>query len=315
MNVRKKSAIVLLVVDPLAQVISLLRPHAVFTKGISGAGRWGVRYADFGHPSFAVVVDGSCRLAVDGQPELVLQAGDFVLLPRTPGFTMSGFEPVVPDIVDPHVAATTTGEVRHGRQDGPPSVRILGGYFVFDGADSGLLASLLPGQVHVRGVARLSNWVRLLIEEAAAARSGRALVLIRLVEILLVESLRLTQTADAPAGLLRGLGDARLAGAIRQMHASPARSWTMAELAKEAALSRSAFFGRFTRHVGMPPMEYLLAWRMALAKDLLSRRDIDLAEVAERVGYGSASTFSTAFSRHVGQPPGRYSRSAGRPAA
>jgi AraC-like DNA-binding protein len=303
------------VVDPLAQVISLLRPHAVFTKGISGAGRWGVRYADFGHPSFAVVVDGSCRLAVDGQPELVLQAGDFVLLPRTPGFTMSGFEPVVPDIVDPHVAATTTGEVRHGRQDGPPSVRILGGYFVFDGADSGLLASLLPGQVHVRGVARLSNWVRLLIEEAAAARSGRALVLIRLVEILLVESLRLTQTADAPAGLLRGLGDARLAGAIRQMHASPARSWTMAELAKEAALSRSAFFGRFTRHVGMPPMEYLLAWRMALAKDLLRRRDIDLAEVAERVGYGSASTFSTAFSRHVGQPPGRYSRSVGRPAA
>ena len=302
-------------VDPLAQVISLLRPHAVFTKGISGAGRWGVRYADFGHPSFAVVVDGSCRLAVDGQPELVLQAGDFVLLPRTPGFTMSGFEPVVPDIVDPHVAATTTGEVRHGRQDGPPSVRILGGYFVFDGADSGLLASLLPGQVHVRGVARLSNWVRLLIEEAAAARSGRALVLIRLVEILLVESLRLTQTADAPAGLLRGLGDARLAGAIRQMHASPARSWTMAELAKEAALSRSAFFGRFTRHVGMPPMEYLLAWRMALAKDLLRRWDIDLAEVAERVGYGSASTFSTAFSRHVGQPPGRYSRSVGRPAA
>jgi AraC-like DNA-binding protein len=92
------------------------------------------------------------------------------------------------------------------------------------------------------------------------------------------------------------------------MHANPARSWTMAQLAKEAALSRSAFFDRFTRSVGMPPMEYLLAWRMALAKDMLRRTEIDIAEVAERVGYCSASTFSTAFSRHVGQPPGRYAR-------
>ena len=92
------------------------------------------------------------------------------------------------------------------------------------------------------------------------------------------------------------------------MHADPARPWTMAELAKEAALSRSAFFDRFTRNVGVPPMEYLLAWRMALAKDLLRRQEADIAEVAERVGYGSASTFSTAFSRYVGQPPGRYSK-------
>ncbi len=297
-------------IDPLSEVISLLRPHAVFTKGISGAGRWGVRYSDFGHPSFAVVIEGSCRLAVDGQKELILQSGDFVLLPTTPGFTMSGFEPVVPEPIDPHAAAMATKEVRHGRQDGPPSVRILGGYFVFEGEDSGLLVSLLPGQVHVRGVERLSTLVRLLVEEAALERPGRELILSRLVEILLVESLRLTQAPDAPAGLLRGLGDVRLAEALRRMHADPAYPWTMAQLAKEAALSRSAFFDRFTRNVGMPPMEYLLAWRMALAKDLLRQREIDLAEVAERVGYGSASTFSTAFSRCVGQPPGRYSRAA-----
>ena len=82
----------------------------------------------------------------------------------------------------------------------------------------------------------------------------------------------------------------------------------MAQLAKTAALSRSTFFERFTRTVGLPPMEYLLAWRMAVARDLLRRHDLGIAEVAERVGYGSASTFSTAFSRHVGQPPGRYAR-------
>ncbi|WP_349017683.1 AraC family transcriptional regulator [Rhizobium sp. 32-5/1] len=279
------------------------------TKGISGAGRWGVRYGAFGHPSFAIVVEGTCRLAVDSQKELILNAGDFVLLPTTPGFTMSGFEPVTPEFVDPHVAAISTGEVRHGRQDGPPSVRILGGYFIFGGADSALLVSLLPGQVHVRDAARLSVLVKLLLEEAAQERPGRALVLTRFVEILLVEALRFTQTTDAPVGLLRGLADTRLAQAFRQIHADPARSWTMVQLAKEAGLSRSAFFDRFMRKVGVPPMEYLLVWRMALAKDLLCRQKIDIAEVAERVGYGSASTFSTAFSRHVGQPPGRYARS------
>ena len=84
----------------------------------------------------------------------------------------------------------------------------------------------------------------------------------------------------------------------------------MAQLAKKAALSRSAFFERFTRAVGLPPMEYLLAWRMTVAKDLLRRQDLGLGEVAERVGYSSASTFSTAFSRYVGQPPSRYARAA-----
>lgn len=297
-------------IDPLSDIIALLRPRTVFTKGISGAGRWSVRYGTFGHPSFCVVIEGACRLAVDGQAALTLEAGDFVLLPTTPGFVLSGFEPVIPVLLDPHAAAQASGEVRHGREDGPPGVRILGGYFVFDSEDSDLLVSLLPQQVHVRGVERLSVLVKLLIEEAAERRSGRDLVLGRLVEILLVKSLRLTQAPDASPGLLRGLDDARLAQAIRQIHADPGRPWTMAELAREAALSRSAFFDRFTRSVGVPPMEYLLAWRMALAKDMLRHGEIDIAEIAERVGYASASTFSTAFSRHVGQPPGRFSKRA-----
>src|SRR5262245_61596826 len=222
--------------DPLSEVIGLLRPRAIFAKGISGAGRWGVRYTNFGHPSVCIVREGSCRLVVDGQPELRLEAGDFVLLPTTPGFTMSGFDAVTPQIFDPHAASRGKGEVRHGTKGVRPSVRILGGYFIFDNVDSGLLVSLLPKQVHVRGVERLSTLVKLLPDEAAEQRSGRELVLRRLVEILLVESLRLTQTPDAPAGLLRGLGDARLAQAIRKMHANPARPWTTAQLAKEAAL-------------------------------------------------------------------------------
>jgi AraC-like DNA-binding protein len=280
----------------------------VFSRRISGAGRWGVAYSAFGHPSFCAVLKGSCRLAVDGQRALTLEAGDFVLLPATPGFTISGFEAVKPVPMDPKVTAARLGDVRHGTRDGPPDVRLLGGWFVFDSPDAALLVSLLPAVVHVRGAERLSVLVRLVDEESSERRSGRDLVLTRLVEVLLIEALRSTPGEDAPPGLLRGLADAHLASAIRQMHGKLARSWTVAELAKTAALSRSAFFERFTRTVGLPPMEYLLAWRMAVAKDLLRRHDFGLAEVAERVGYGSASTFSTAFSRHVGQPPSRYAR-------
>lgn len=296
-------------VDPLSEIITLLRPRTVFTKGISGAGDWAVRYSDFGEPSFCTVVEGRCRLAVDGESPVMLEAGDFVLLPRTPGFTLSGFRPATPVFIDPKVAASAREEVRHGTPEGPPDVRLLGGYFLFGSPDAGLIVSLLPALVHVRAADRLAVLVRLLVEEAGGQQAGRDLVLSRLIEILLVEALRLTQGEDAPPGLLRGLGDARLAEAIRQMHADPARAWTVAELARKAALSRSGFFDRFTRAVGLPPMEYLLAWRMAIAKDLLRHHDVALAEVAERVGYGSASTFSTAFSRHVGAPPGRYARS------
>jgi AraC-like DNA-binding protein len=294
--------------DPLTEIITLLQPRTVYAKRISGAGQWGVRYSRFDQPSFAAVLEGRCRLAVDGQRSLTLEAGDFVLLPATPGFTMSGFRPVRPQQLDPKTMAASQAEVRHGTRGGRPDVRLLGGYFAFDSPDQALLVSLLPALFHVRGVERLTTLVRLVAEEASERRAGRELVLSRLVEVLLIEALRSTPSESAPKGLLRGLADARLAPALRQMHAQLARSWTVPQLAKTAALSRSTFFERFTRNIGLSPMEYLLAWRMAVAKDLLRRDHLSIDEVAERVGYASASTFSTAFSRHVGKPPGRYAR-------
>ena len=200
--------------------------------------------------------------------------------------------------------------MRHGRRDGPPDVRLFGGYFVFDSPDAALLVSLLPRMIHIRGVPRLSALVRLVGEEASVERTGRDLILTRLVELLLIEALRSVEGKTAPSGLLRGLADARVSAALREIHADPERSWTVKDLAGGAGMSRSAFFDRFTRKVGLRPMEYLLAWRMAVAKELLRSRTIALDEVARRVGYGSASTFSIAFSRHVGQPPGRYARQA-----
>lgn len=199
------------------------------------------------------------------------------------------------------------GEVRVGDPGGVPDVRLRVGYCAFASPDAGLLVSLLPQLVHVRGERRLSTLVELVREESRERRPAREVVLARLREVVLIEALRST-AKTAPPGLRRGLADERLAIALRRMQESPTKAWTVAQLAKEAALSRSTFFERFNRARGAPPIEYLLSWRMALARDLLRREALTVAEVAQRVGHGSASTFSVAFTRHVGLPPTRYAR-------
>lgn len=293
--------------DPLSEVVTLLQPEAAFSKVVNGAGRWRVRRTELGRPFYCVVLEGSCRLAVEGHEPLVLQADDFVLIPAAHNFATSSIDPPddgpeAPPFVHPN------GEFRLGTLEGAPQVRMMVGYCAFGSPDADMLVSLLPQLVHVRGEQRLATLVQFVNEESRGQRPARELILTRLLEVLLIEALRSTAGTAASPGLLRGLADARLAVAIRRMHEMPMRPWTVAHLAKEAALSRSAFFERFNRAVGVTPMEYLLAWRMALAKKLLRNQGVAIADVAQRVGYGSASTFSVAFSRHVGMPPARYAR-------
>ncbi|MGQ9371274.1 AraC family transcriptional regulator [Azospirillum sp. ST 5-10] len=294
--------------DPLAQVVGLLRPSAAFSKLVHGAGAWLVRRAEAGRPFYGTILDGSCRLAVAGQEPLVLTKDDFVLIPAAHDFTVSSLAPAPATNVQTVPVELRPGVYRLGDHAGPPDVRMVVGYCAFGSTDAALLVSLLPRLVHVRGETRLATLVQLVDEEARGARPARDVILARLIEVLLIEALRSKAGPAAPPGLLRGLGDDRLAGALRRMHERPTWPWTVAELAKEAALSRSAFFDRFRRAVGVAPMEYLLHWRMALAKDLLLRQAGGVADVAERVGYGSASTFSVAFARHVGVPPTVYAR-------
>jgi AraC-like DNA-binding protein len=296
--------------DPLAEVVRLLKPRAVFANPISGKGDWAVRYAEYGQPSFCIMLEGRCLLAVDAHEPVTLSAGDFVLLPSTPPFSLSSFGPAPIVHIDPKVVPGGEGERRHGDLAGEPDMRSLGGAFLFDGADPELLVTLLPRVVHVKGSQRLAQLVRMVGEEYHHSQPGKELVLSHLIGMLLVEAMRWTTAGAAPPGLLRGLGDTRLAPALQQMHADVTRAWTVAQLAEVAALSRSAFFERFTRTVGTPPMDYLLRWRMEIAKDLLRHGRMAVADVGERVGYGSTSTFSVAFSRHVGQSPSRYARAA-----
>lgn len=295
-------------VDPLAEVVTLLQPRAQFSKLVLGASPWRISRSDAGQPFYCVVLEGGCCLAVDDLEPIELLAGDFALVPSTYRIALSSLGAPPRDLQTPPPVALGNGEFQIGALDGPIGVRMLVGHCSFGSPDAALLVSLLPQLVHVRGEHRLATLVQLVREESREQRPAREVVLARLMEVLLIEALRSAAGTSASPGLVRGLADCRLAAALRGLHDRPTHAWTIAKLAKEAALSRSAFFERFTRAVGVAPMEYLLTWRMALAKDLLRRHEGRIADIAERVGYSSASTFSVAFTRHVGQPPTQYAR-------
>jgi AraC-like DNA-binding protein len=220
-------------VDPLAEVVTLLQPGARFSKAVVGAGLWHVRRSDVGQPFYCVVLEGACRLAVDGHEPIALRSGDFILIPAAYGVEMSSLA--------------------------PPSAET---------------PETLP--------VALATLMQLVRDEFRERRPAREVILARLLEVLLIEALRSTTGPAASPGLMRGLADERLAGAIRRMHECPTKAWTVAQLAWEAALSRSVFFERFSRAVGVAPMEYLLGWRKALAKNMLRQNEGSVAEIAER---------------------------------
>jgi AraC-like DNA-binding protein len=297
-------------IDPLAEVVTLLQPRLRFSKVVSSAGAWRVRRAHEGQPFYSVVLEGASRLDVNGQPPLWLQQGDFVLIPESHAFSMSSVQPPPDTAPDSAPLALSNGEFRFGGPEVPAEAVLLIGHCAFESPDAALLVALLPRLIHVRGEQRLATIVQLVGGESRAQRPGREVVLAHLLEVLLIEALRFSALTSATPGLLRGLADERLAPALRRMHGELTAAWTVAQLAREAALSRSAFFERFSRAVGVAPMEYLLRWRMAKAKNLLRQQQGSVAAVAARVGYGSASAFSVAFTRHVGVSPARYASAA-----
>lgn len=297
--------------DPLSQAIQLLRPRELTWKEGEFAGDWGLRFPGHSGVAFCLIAAGGCRLERRGARPIQLTAGDFVLMAA----------PTVWALCDGEPATMLDGAVGHlgldrfkraiGAGRSQPATRLLGGHFALEAGNDDLLAALAPPLVLIRpsdpASDRLRGVLDLIAAEAFSDRPGRALILERLLEVMLVEAIR-QSGATANPGLLTGLADRQVAAALRAMHGDVARQWTVGDLAAVGGASRSAFAARFTRIVGMAPIDYLLSWRMALARDALVRDSRSLSDIALECGYQSASAFSTAFRREVGCPPAEYRR-------
>lgn len=295
--------------DPLAEIIAILQPMARFSKLLECAGRWRIHREMTDAPFYCVILEGQCRVSANGQPPVDLKAGDFLLVPAMHDLINESL--VAPDAGWSEVPREIgPGHFRIGGDDAPLGLRMQMGFCTFNAPDAALLVPLLPRMVLVRGESRLADLMALVADETRAQRPAREHVLGRLLEVMLIEALRSDTASRSAPGLAQALADQRLAAVLCAMHAQPGHPWSVAQLAALASLSRSAFFARFVRVVGVRPMEYLLTWRMALAKQLLRERDSGLEQVAEHVGYSSANTFSIAFTRFVGISPTRFAHAA-----
>jgi AraC-like DNA-binding protein len=293
--------------DPLAEIVTLLRPAARFSKLVECSGPWRMKRESTGEPFYCAVLAGEGRMMFEGHPPMTLRAGDFVLVPAMQDLISESLD-APPAGVTVTPAEVSPGCFRIGDMYGPVELRMQIGHCSFASPNAELLVHLLPQIVLVHEEPRLAILMQLVDGETRARRPARDLILQRLLEVLLIEALRCGGETTSAPGLARGLADDRLANSLCALHARPEFPWTVAKLATEAALSRSAFFARFTRILGLPPMEYLLTWRMALARHFLHSHELGMDEIAERVGYSSASSFTVAFARHIGTSPARYAR-------
>ncbi|WP_033070061.1 AraC family transcriptional regulator [Thalassospira australica] len=292
--------------DPLAEMIALLQPSARHSKQVNASGVWRVQRSEVGQAFYCMVLAGQCKLDVDGPDSIDLGDGDFVLIPAAYDFAMSSRTPPAPDGLQTQPVLQPDATVRLGQAADEPDVRLLIGYCHFGAPDAELLISLLPDFFVVRKERRLENLAKLVRDEALSERPARDVVLDHLLQVLLIETVRSAGETSDGKGLVKGLSDPKIARALRQIHDAPQTAWTVADLARAAGMSRSAFFTKFNRKLGLAPMEYILNWRITLAKSMLRQRQYSIAEIAEKIGYGSTSAFSVAFSRRVGQPPARF---------
>ncbi|WP_394168762.1 AraC family transcriptional regulator [Saccharospirillum alexandrii] len=291
--------------DPLSSVVTLLKPAVSISKMVEAGGQWQVERHDMASPFYCAIVEGFCRVEVTGRKPVTLAAGDFILIPDLHSFVMTSEVPPKPKGPGQPLEIGP-GRVRLGPADAPVNMRALVGHCRFETPARDLLVSLLPEMIHVSGHNRLMALVPAIHEETRADRPGRALILERLLEVLLIEALRSGPAVDMPPGLLRGLSHPQLAAALRRIHSDAGGEISVTRLAKDAGMSRSGFFEKFRKEIGRAPMEYVTDWRMAIAKTLLRQGRLSNTEIAQRVGYGSASAFGMAFVRYQGLSPGVF---------
>ena len=307
--------------DPLSDVLSLLKPRSYASGGIDAGGNFAMKFGPHTGIKCYAVVSGQCWLTVDGVPEPVgLNRGDCFILPRGRPFRLANDLTVTP--LD---AYSLFAPVRDGRinvVNGGGSFLIVGGHFSLSGTHADILLGALAPIVHIRkesDKAALRWAIERMMEELRERRPGGFLVAQQLAYTMLIQALRLhlAEGLQGGVGWLFALSDKQMGAAINAMHEEPARRWTLQELAQRVGMSRSSFAERFKETVGDSPMEYLTRWRMLLAGDRLENSKDSVSVIALSLGYESDSAFSTAFKRVMGCSPRQYARgrAAGAPVA
>jgi len=302
--------------DPLSDVLDLSRVTGALMASVRAAAPWGLDLAQRPGAAFHAITSGTAWARIDDGEPLQLMPGDVFLLPTGAPHRLASepYGDCIPfNSSTKEQLMTPEGDLRLGDAGAVTTFVCAAVDYDLDVAEP--LMGLLPPVIHVpadpvagRDVAAI---VELLAMEVGASRAGSRASAARLIDALLIVSIRhwldLNAYGDVPSWL-RALRDPVLARVIAALHARPAEPWTVESLAREVHVSRATLARRFTEVVGEPPLTYLTRWRMHLAAQRLRYSTDTVGAIAREVGYTSEYAFNRAFTRHRGQPPGRYRR-------
>jgi len=298
-------------IDPLSDILTLLRPQPQGSGAINFGGDWGVQFPAHRGVRCYAVSRGECWIEIEGFGEPVhLVSDDCLLLASGRPFRI-GSASNAELIAASDVALFSQDRI--STVNGGDACVLIGGHFLLDNAHEQLLSSALPPLVVVRDQGQrdaLGSALKGLWLELATPQPGGRLVIEHLNQMMLIFALRLYVSSEAqrPTGWLSAFADKRIAKAFAAIHASPENPWTLQALAAEAGMSRTVFAERFKALAGATPMTYLQQWRMATAAYHLRELNMPVGQVALTVGYGSGTSFSTAFRKAFGVAPRDYAR-------
>lgn len=305
--------------DPLGEALHFLRMNGAFYCRSELTAPWGLTLHPMpGYVWFHVVTSGRLWLETGQADARWVQPGDFALVPHGTGHSLRS-EPgaAAPWILEleRELVSDTYEILRHGGGGAPTT--LICGAVRFDHPTALNLVEILPETIHIEASnSPQTDWMhstlRLIAAEAKEMQPGGEAVITRLGDILVIQAIRSWIETDpaAQTGWLGALQDRQIGRAISLIHRDPARAWTVASLARELAMSRSAFAARFTELVGEPAMQYVTRWRMHLALDSLKEERATVAQLARRLGYRSEAAFARAFKRVIGVSPGAVKRAA-----
>jgi AraC-like DNA-binding protein len=298
--------------DPLSDVLSLLKPRSYMAGGFDAGGDWSLQFQKHEGIKCYAVVSGQCWLAVQGVAEpVLLKAGECFLLPRGLPFRLASDLSLPPQ--DALELLRRRREAGVGVINGGGDCMLVGGHFVFNGRHTSILLEALPpiSHVHKESDRESLRWsLEKLVQELKERRPGCVLIAQHMAHMMLVQALRLVLAEEESNGVgwLYALADPQIGGAIGALHSDPAQRWTLETLAQHVGMSRSTLALKFKQTVGASPMEYLTRWRMLLASDRLVHSSQPVSVIAQALGYESDSAFSTAFKRVMGCSPRQYVR-------
>jgi AraC-like DNA-binding protein len=296
--------------DPLSDVLSLLKPRSYMFGGFDAGGEWSIRFGQYEGIKCYAVGSGECWLSVEGVPDAVrVTTGDCFLLPRGWAFRVASDLSLTPIDARAIFSAPLNGSIACCNGGGDFSV--VGGHFALTGDHAGVLLGMLPPVVHLRkesDKATLRWSMERMRQELREPQPGGFLVAQHLATMMLVQALRLhlAEGLKGGVGWLFALADKQMSAAMNAMHDDPGHRWTLQALAERAGMSRSTFALKFKETVGTSPMEYLTRWRMLLAGDRLVNSSDSVSAIALSLGYESESAFSTAFKRAMNCSPRQY---------